>query len=54
MDVRELRLVGTVDDYEQPLTGAEVIAEPTRTPWNSSNARLGAPGGLQLTLFQQL
>ena len=26
--------------------GAEVIAEPTRTPWNSLNARLEAPGGL--------
>ena len=34
--------------------GAEVIAEPTRTPWNSLNARLEAPGGLQLTLFQEL
>ncbi|MBX6752282.1 MAG: VOC family protein [Micromonosporaceae bacterium] len=27
--------------------GAEVIAEPTRTPWNSLNARLTAPDGLQ-------
>jgi lactoylglutathione lyase len=34
--------------------GAEVVAEPTRTPWNSLNARLNAPGGLQLTLFQEL
>jgi hypothetical protein len=34
--------------------GAEVIAEPTRTPWNSLNARLRAPAGLQLTLFQEL
>ncbi|HEY9410746.1 MAG TPA: VOC family protein [Jiangellaceae bacterium] len=34
--------------------GAEVIAEPTRTPWNSLNARLEAPGDLQLTLFQEL
>jgi catechol 2,3-dioxygenase-like lactoylglutathione lyase family enzyme len=34
--------------------GAEVVAEPTRTPWNSLNARLEAPGGLQLTLFQEL
>jgi lactoylglutathione lyase len=31
-----------------------VIAEPTRTPWNSLNARLDAPAGLQLTLFQEL
>jgi catechol 2,3-dioxygenase-like lactoylglutathione lyase family enzyme len=34
--------------------GAEVIAEPTRTPWNSLNARLSAPAGLQLTLFEEL
>ncbi len=33
--------------------GATVIAEPTRTPWNSLNARLEAPAGLQLTLFQE-
>jgi lactoylglutathione lyase len=31
--------------------GAEVIAEPTVTPWGSLNARLAAPAGLQLTLF---
>ena len=31
--------------------GATVIAEPTRTPWKSLNARLDAPGDLQLTLF---
>lgn len=34
--------------------GAEVLAEPTRTPWNSLNARLVAPDGLQLTLFEEL
>lgn len=34
--------------------GATVIAEPTRTPWDSLNARLEAPGGLQLTLFEEL
>lgn len=34
--------------------GAEVLAEPTRTPWNSLNARLEAPGDLQLTLFTEL
>lgn len=34
--------------------GAEVLAEPTRTPWNSLNARLEAPGALQLTIFQEL
>jgi catechol 2,3-dioxygenase-like lactoylglutathione lyase family enzyme len=34
--------------------GARVLAEPTRTPWNSLNARLEAPGELQLTLFEEL
>jgi len=34
--------------------GARVVAPPTRTPWNSLNARLEAPGGLQLTLFEEL
>jgi lactoylglutathione lyase len=34
--------------------GAVVIAEPTQTPWRSLNARLEAPGGLQLTLFSDL
>jgi lactoylglutathione lyase len=34
--------------------GAEVIAPPTRTPWNSLNSRLEAPAGLQLTLFEEL
>jgi len=34
--------------------GAQVVAEPTRTPWNSLNARLEAPGDLQLTLFTEL
>jgi catechol 2,3-dioxygenase-like lactoylglutathione lyase family enzyme len=34
--------------------GAEVIAEPTETPWRSLNARLAGPAGLQLTLFEEL
>ncbi|MEU4007459.1 VOC family protein [Streptomyces pseudogriseolus] len=34
--------------------GAEVVAEPTRTPWNSLNSRLEAPAALQLTLFTEL
>lgn len=32
--------------------GAEMVAPPTRTPWRSLNARLEAPAGLQVTLFQ--
>ncbi|MEO6116819.1 MAG: VOC family protein [Pseudolysinimonas sp.] len=34
--------------------GAVPIAPPTRTPWNSLNARLEGPDGLQLTAFQEL
>jgi GrpB-like predicted nucleotidyltransferase (UPF0157 family)/predicted enzyme related to lactoylglutathione lyase len=31
--------------------GAEVLAPPTRTPWDSLNARLEGPAGLQLTVW---
>ncbi len=31
--------------------GATIVAEPAPTPWDSLNARLEAPAGLQLTLF---
>lgn len=34
--------------------GAKVIAEPTETPWRSLNSRMTAPGGLQITAFQEL
>jgi len=34
--------------------GATLIASPTVTPWESVNARLEGPGGLQITLFQEL
>jgi catechol 2,3-dioxygenase-like lactoylglutathione lyase family enzyme len=34
--------------------GAEVVAPPTRTPWNSVNARLSAPGDLHVTIFAEL
>lgn len=33
--------------------GAELIAEPTVTPWRSLNARLAAPADLQITLFEE-
>lgn len=54
-----VRVAFEVDDSaattrELEAAGAEVIAEPVRTPWNSLNARLKAPAGLQLTLFQEL
>ncbi|HSK95258.1 MAG TPA: VOC family protein [Euzebyales bacterium] len=34
--------------------GAELIAEPTVTPWRSLNARLSAPADLQITVFEEL
>jgi predicted enzyme related to lactoylglutathione lyase len=34
--------------------GAQLIAAPTRTPWDSLNSRLTAPDGTQLTLFEEL
>jgi len=34
--------------------GADLVAAPTLTPWQSLNARLEAPAGLQLTVFQEL
>jgi predicted enzyme related to lactoylglutathione lyase len=34
--------------------GAELVAEPTETPWQSLNSRLEGPGDLQLTLFEEL
>ena len=50
----------TIDDVDAAVrtldsagAGAEIIAGPTRTPWNSRNARLQAPAGLQLTLFEE-
>ncbi|GAA2830651.1 VOC family protein [Kribbella solani] len=39
---------------ELAAAGATVVAEPTRTPWNSLNSRLETPGGIQLTLFTEL
>jgi predicted enzyme related to lactoylglutathione lyase len=52
----QVRVAFAVDDSEvatATLTaaGATLVAAPTPTPWGSLNARLEAPGGLQLTLF---
>jgi predicted enzyme related to lactoylglutathione lyase len=54
-----IRVALEVDDAATGTTslagaGATIIAAPTRTPWNSLNARLTAPDGLQLTLFEEL
>jgi lactoylglutathione lyase len=39
---------------ELEAAGATVVAPPTVTPWRSLNARLEAPGGLQITAYQEL
>ncbi len=54
-----LRIALEVDDSEavtQTLVaaGAELVAPPTRTPWDSLNSRVDGPAGLQLTLFTEL
>ncbi|MFI6295853.1 VOC family protein [Nonomuraea sp. NPDC050790] len=54
-----IRVAFEVDDspaVTRELTdaGATLVAEPTRTPWNSLNSRLEGPAGLQLTLFEEL
>ena len=49
-----IRVAFEVPDAANAYRQAEVLAPPTRTPWNSLNARLEAPGGLQITAFQEL
>jgi predicted enzyme related to lactoylglutathione lyase len=54
-----LRVAFEVGDVEAATSelvasGAELLAPPTLTPWKSLNARMAAPGGLQITLFQEL
>lgn len=54
-----LRVAFEVSDAEDAThdlvsAGAALVAPPTRTPWQSLNSRLEAPGGLQITLFQEL
>jgi hypothetical protein len=55
----QIRIALEVDDAAAATdtaraVGAVVLAEPIRTPWDSLNSRLEAPGGLQLTLFTEL
>ncbi|MCS5720152.1 VOC family protein [Herbiconiux sp. CPCC 205763] len=54
-----IRLAFEVDDSAAATraladAGAEVVAPPTRTPWNSLNARLHTTADLQITLFEEL
>ncbi len=54
-----VRLAFEVDDTAEvsdrlASAGAEVIAAPVLTPWNSLNARFAGPANIQVTLFQEL
>jgi catechol 2,3-dioxygenase-like lactoylglutathione lyase family enzyme len=54
-----LRLALEVDDVAAANAaavdgGALPVAPPTRTPWSSLNSRLDVPGGVHLTLFEEL
>ena len=54
-----IRLAFEVDDGRSVTArlvegGAELIAPPTVTPWNSLNSRLATPADLQVTVFQEL
>jgi predicted enzyme related to lactoylglutathione lyase len=54
-----IRVAFEVDDGEGVTrrlaeAGASVVAPPTETPWRSLNARLDAPAGLHITVFQEL
>ena len=48
-------VLDTADATDQLVAaGATLVAGPTETPWRSLNARLDAPAGLHITLFQEL
>ncbi|NYJ08788.1 VOC family protein [Petropleomorpha daqingensis] len=54
-----MRVAFEVDDAQRVTddlvqAGADVVAPPTETPWRSLNARLDAPAGLHVTVFQEL
>jgi predicted enzyme related to lactoylglutathione lyase len=53
-----IRLAFEVDDATTTTqrlisAGASQVAPPTRTPWNSLNARLDAPADLHITIFEE-
>lgn len=54
-----LRIAIEVDDTERVLatvleSGAELLASPTRTPFQTISARVQGPAGWQVTFFQEL
>ncbi|MEU6789684.1 VOC family protein [Nonomuraea angiospora] len=55
----KLRVAFEVDDARGTTerlvaAGATEVAPPTVTPWESLNARLDAPAGLHITVFEEL
>ncbi|MEV0387393.1 VOC family protein [Nonomuraea sp. NPDC050643] len=55
----KIRVAFEVDDARDTTerlvsAGADEVAPPTVTPWESLNARLDAPAGLHITVFQEL
>jgi len=54
----KIRVAFEVDDAQATTerlvsAGAEQVAPPTVTPWRSLNARLDAPAGLHITVFEE-
>ena len=54
-----MRIAFEVDDSRRTTDalvegGAELVAAPVQTPWRSMNARLDAPGGVHITVFEEL
>ena len=54
-----MRVAFEVDDSRRTTDalvegGAELVAAPVETPWRSLNARLDAPGGVHITVFEEL
>ena len=54
-----LRIAFEVDDTRTTTgrlvsAGAVLTAAPRETPWRSINSRMDAPGGLEVTLFEEL
>lgn len=54
-----LRIALEVDDTEHAISsateyGAETLAPPTHTPFQTINARVKGPAGWQITFFQEL
>jgi methylmalonyl-CoA/ethylmalonyl-CoA epimerase len=55
----QIRFAFQVPDVDAALErllqhGATLVHEPVVTPWNDRNARVQAPDGLQITIFQVL